>query len=159
MHYDPHSMAFADGRLRQFLLALLAAGLIGLGVELVLLEHYEDVWQLTPLVLITANLVVLCWQVARPSWPAVQSLRVLMVAMLAAGALGIFLHYRANMEFQLEMSPGLSGIDLFLKAIRAKVPPPLAPGAMAQLGLLGLLYTYRHPLLTRPHDFGAGHDT
>ena len=156
MHYDPHAMAFADQRLRQFLLALLAAGLIGLGVELVLLEHYEDVWQLTPLVLITANLMVLLWQAARPSWPAVQSMRVLMVAMLAAGALGIFLHYRANMEFQLEMSPGLSGIDLFLKTIRAKVPPPLAPGAMAQLGLLGLLYTYRHPLLTRSKDFGAG---
>jgi hypothetical protein len=156
MHYDPHAMTLVDQRPRQFLLALVAAGLVGLGVELVLLEHYEDVWQLTPLVLITANLVVLCWQVTRPGWPAVQSLRVLMVAMLAAGAVGIFLHYRANMEFQLEMSPGLSGVDLFLKIIRAKVPPPLAPGAMAQLGLLGLLYTYRHPLLTRPQDFGAG---
>ena len=156
MHYDPHPMAFADQRLRQFVLVLLAAGLIGLGVELVLLEHYEDVWQLTPLVLITANLVVLLWQMAKPSWPAVQSLRVLMVAMLAAGAIGIFLHYRASMEFQLEMSPGLGALELFLKAIRAKVPPPLAPGAMAQLGLLGLLYTYRHPLLTRPHHTGAG---
>lgn len=156
MHYDPHAMALGDQRLRQFLLALLAAGHIGLGVELVLLEHYEDVWQLTPLVLITANLVVLSWQAAKPSWPAVQSLRVLMAAMLAAGAIGVFLHYRASMEFQMEMSPGLSGLELFLKTIRAKVPPPLAPGAMAQLGLLGFLYTYRHPLLTRPQDTGAG---
>jgi len=156
MHYDSHAMALVDQRLRQFLLALLAFGLAGLGVELVLLEHYEDVWQLTPLVLITANLAVLLWQAVKPGWPAVQSLRVLMVAMLAAGAVGIFLHYRANMEFQLEMSPGLSGLELFLKTIRAKVPPPLAPGAMAQLGLLGLLYTYRHPLLTRSNDFGAG---
>jgi hypothetical protein len=149
-------MAFADERLRQFLLALLAAGLLGLGIELVLLEHYEDVWQLTPLVLITANLVVLLWQAAKPSWPAVQSMRVLMVAMLCAGAIGVFLHYRANMEFQIEMSPGLGGLELFLKTIRAKVPPPLAPGAMAQLGLLGLLYTYRHPLLNRPEHIGAG---
>ena len=156
MHYDPHAMTSAEPRLRQFALLLLAVGLAGLGVELVLLEHYEDVWQLTPLVLITANLAVLLWQARKPSWPAVQSLRVLMVAMLAAGAIGILLHYRANMEFQLEMSPGLSGLDLFLKVIRAKVPPPLAPGAMAQLGLLGLLYTYRHPLLTRPHNIGAG---
>lgn len=156
MHYDPHSMTFADHRLRQFLLALLAAGLLGLGAELVLMEHYEDAWQLTPLVLITANLVVLLWQAARPSWPAIQSIRVLMMALLAAGAIGVFLHYRANMEFQVEMSPGIGGIDLFLKTIRAKVPPPLAPAAMAQLGLLGLLYTYRHPLLTRSHDIGAG---
>ena len=156
MHYDPHAMAFADRRLRQYLLALLAAGLIGLAVELVLLEHYEDVWQLTPLILITANLLVLLWQAARPSWPSLQSMRVLMVAMLAAGAIGIFLHYRGNMEFQLEMSPGLGGLDLFFKTIRAKVPPPLAPGAMAQLGLLGLLYTYRHPLLRRADETGAG---
>ena len=149
-------MALVDQQLRQFVLALLAVGLIGLAVELVLLEHYEDVWQLTPLVLITANLMVLLWQATRPSWPAVQSMRVLMVAMLAAGALGIFLHYRANMEFQVEMSPGLSGFDLFFKTIRAKVPPPLAPGAMAQLGLLGLLYTYGHPLLRRADETGAG---
>lgn len=156
MHYDSQPMAFADARLRQFLLLVLAAGLIGLGIELVLLEHYEDAWQLTPLVLITANLAVVLWQAAKPSWPGVQSMRVLMVAMLCAGAIGIFLHYRANMEFQIEMSPGLSGLDLFLKTIRAKVPPPLAPGAMAQLGLLGLLYTYRHPLLNRTDHFGAG---
>ena len=79
-----------------------------------------------------------------------------MMAVLAAGAVGVFLHSRANLEFQVEMSPGIGGIDLFLKTIRAKVPPPLAPGAMAQVGLLGLLYTYRHPLLTRSHDIGAG---
>jgi hypothetical protein len=151
-------MTFREQRLRQFLLALLAAGLIGLGAELVLVEHYEDAWQITPLALITATLGVLLWQALKPGWPAVQCLRVLMAAMLAAGAIGIFLHYRANMEFQMEMSPGLGGIDLFLKTIRAKVPPPLAPGAMAQLGLLGLLYTYRHPLLTRSDEIGAGHD-
>jgi len=156
MHYDPDPMALADLRLRQWLLALLAAALFGLGLELVLLEHYEDLWQIAPLFLITANLVVIVWQAARPSWAAIQSLRVLMVALLVAGAIGVFLHYRANMEFQVEMSPGLAGFDLFLKSIRAKVPPPLAPGAMAQLGLLGLLYTYRHPLVTRTHDLGAG---
>ncbi len=27
----------------------------------------------------------------------------------------------------------------------AKTPPALAPGSMAQLGLIGLAYTYRHP--------------
>jgi len=29
----------------------------------------------------------------------------------------------------------------------AKTPPALAPGAMIQLGLLGLVYTYRHPFI------------
>jgi hypothetical protein len=148
-------MTHIEPRLRQFLLLLISVGLLGLGVELVLMEHYEDWWQIVPLALISANLVVILWQVSSPGWPSLQSLRVLMVAMLAAGAIGIVLHYRANMEFQLEMSPGLSGWDLFLKTIHAKVPPPLAPAAMAQLALLGLLYTYRHPLLTHSTDIGA----
>lgn len=154
MDYDPHPMTLAERRLRGFVLLLLAAGLIGLGVELVLLEHYEDFWQLAPLALISANLLALVWHAAMPSWPSVQSLRVLMVAMLIAGAVGIFLHYQANMEFQLEMNRDLRGLDLFLKTIHAKVPPPLAPAAMAQLGLLGLLYTYRHPLITRADALG-----
>ena len=138
-------MSAAEHRLRQFLLVLVAAALAGLGVELVLLEHYEDAWQLAPLVLISANLAAIVWQFVNPGWPSLQSLRVLMVAMLAAGAIGLVLHYQANLEFQKEMNPGLSGSELFFKTIHAKVPPPLAPAAMAQLALLGLLYTYRHP--------------
>jgi hypothetical protein len=31
--------------------------------------------------------------------------------------------------------------------MKAKAPPALAPASMIQLGLLGLLYTYRHPSL------------
>ena len=32
----------------------------------------------------------------------------------------------------------------------AKAPPALAPAGMIQMGLLGLLYTYRHPALRQP---------
>jgi len=41
------------------------------------------------------------------------------------------------------MDPSLEGWALFVKVIRAKAPPALAPAAMIQIGLLGLLYTYR----------------
>jgi hypothetical protein len=47
------------------------------------------------------------------------------------------------MEFQLEMDPSLQGVNLYRKAILAKTPPALAPGAMIQLGLIGLAYTFR----------------
>jgi hypothetical protein len=43
---------------------------------------------------------------------------------------------------------------LFWQAIRAKTPPLLAPGAMVQLGLLGLAYTYKHPLLQQSKKKG-----
>jgi hypothetical protein len=57
------------------------------------------------------------------------------------------LHFQVNMEFQLEMDPALAGMALFRTAILAKSPPALAPGAMIQLGLIGLAYTFRHPAL------------
>ena len=66
---------------------------------------------------------------------------------LIAGALGVVLHYRGNLAMQLDMDPGQPAWGLFWKVMRAKAPPALAPGAMAQLGLLGLIYCHRHPAL------------
>jgi hypothetical protein len=59
------------------------------------------------------------------------------------------LHFRGNMEFQLDIDPSLGGWALVSKVIRAKAPPAMAPAAMAQLGLLGLVYCHRHPALAR----------
>jgi hypothetical protein len=63
---------------------------------------------------------------------------------LMAGAAGIALHYQSSIEFKLETNASLSGWALFWAAMSAKTPPALAPGAMIQLGLLGLVYTYQH---------------
>jgi uncharacterized membrane protein len=64
---------------------------------------------------------------------------------LIAGVAGIALHYQSSMEFKLETNPSLIGWALFWAVMSAKTPPPLAPGAMIQLGLLGLVYAYRYP--------------
>jgi hypothetical protein len=131
--------------LRRFLLALLVLGLGGVGVELLALAHYEDSWQLAPLALITLAFVVIGWHLFDGSHTTVRVLRLVMVMFIVAGALGIFFHYRGNLEFQLEIDPSQSHWSLFKKVIRAHSPPALAPGVMAQLGLLGLAYTYRYP--------------
>jgi hypothetical protein len=57
------------------------------------------------------------------------------------------LHFKANIEFQSEVDPSATGWPLWMKAIRAKAPPALAPGVMIQLGLLGLVYTFKHPAM------------
>jgi hypothetical protein len=134
--------------LRRLLLALIVFGAVGLVAELLLLEHYESAWQFTPLVLLGAVPVaaVLVWR--RPSPATVRFFQVLMWLCVAAGALGVFLHYDGNVEFELEREPLLGGLALFWEAVRGATPA-LAPGAMAQLGLLGLVYTYRHPALRR----------
>ncbi len=75
-------------------------------------------------------------------------LRATMAACIAAGALGMVLHFQSNREFQKEIDPSLEGWPLVVTVLRAKAPPALAPAAMIQLGLVGLLCTYRHPGLT-----------
>jgi hypothetical protein len=63
-----------------------------------------------------------------------------------AGLVGIFLHVRSNVEFELELRPSIEGRALVVETLRGAIPA-LAPGAMAQLGLLGLLVCFRHPAL------------
>ena len=133
--------------IRRLLLALVGIGAAGLEVELLLLEHFDSALQWTPLVLLGVVLgaVVLVWR--RPSPATVRFFQVVMALCVAAGVVGIVLHYRGNVEFELEHEP-LHGWKLFWEAIRGATPA-LAPGAMAQLGLLGLVYSYRHPALRR----------
>jgi hypothetical protein len=141
--------ASADGGtvMRRLLLALVFIGAAGLEVELLLLEHFESALQWTPLVLLGVVLaaVLLVWR--RPSPATVRFFQAVMALCVASGVVGVFLHYRGNVEFELEREP-LHGLKLFWEAIRGATPA-LAPGAMAQLGLLGLVYCYRHPALRR----------
>ena len=120
---------------------------MALGGELLALGHYEDPWQLVPLGLLAAAVVVIAWHVLARSAASIQALRIMMVLVMAAGAIGITLHYQGNVEFQLEVHPELSGWPLFANVLHAKAPPALAPGVMAQLGFLGLIYTVKHPAL------------
>ena len=134
---------------RRLLLLLLVAGLGATALDLVLLAHYEDSWQLVPFALIGVAVAVIGWQFAGGGAASVKALRGVMLMFLVAGGLGLVLHYQANAELQRDMNPGATGSQVFWKAIRSQAPPALAPLAMAQLGLLGLVYTYRHPALAR----------
>lgn len=131
---------------RRLILALLAFGLVGTAVELVLMEHYEGFWQAAPLGVIAAGLAVVMWQWVRPTRTGLRVLRLVMVTFVLSGGLGVLLHFRGNLEFQLENDPNQTRSALFWKVMRAHAPPALAPGLMAQLGLLGLIYAYKHPV-------------
>jgi len=132
---------------RRILLAILILGVARITIKLMLLGHVEDFNQLIPLVLAGATLVLSLVAAIKPTSATVRLFQLLMVLLVISGALGMYLHFQVNMEFQLEMDPALKGIALFRKAIVAKAPPALAPGAMTQLGLIGLAYTFRHPAL------------
>jgi hypothetical protein len=128
-------------RVRGWLFLALGIGLVGTETELVLLEHYEDLWQCVPLVLVAAagGLLVLHWR--RSDAMSRHALTVLMLVFVVAGVAGVVLHFRGAAEFQLETDPGLGRWDLLKRAMTSKAPPLLAPGVMLQLGLIGLAYT------------------
>ena len=131
--------------MRSLILAVLFVGLFGMGAELLLLQHTKSPWELIPLVLIGLAVAILTWHAITKHPASVRAVQGIMGLFLMAGAAGIALHYQSSMEFKLETNASLSGWALFWAAMSAKTPPALAPGAMIQLGLLGLAYTYRHP--------------
>ena len=136
--------------MRGILLAALVVSLVGTVLELLLLEHFEDAWQWTPIVLLLAALLALGSYALERGPRSLDVLRGLMVLLLVSGALGVLLHYRGNVEFELEMYPDLSGWKLFKDSMMGATPA-LAPGAMMQIGLVGLAWTYRHPDLRGRH--------
>ena len=136
----------AERVIRQILLATLAIGVVGTAIELVLLEHYESWNQRIPLGLLGCAALVLVWHGIDRGPAPVHTLQVLMLVFVLAGMLGVYLHYSGNREFELEMYPTMSGMELFRKTMMGATPA-LAPGTMIQLALVGLAYTFRHPRL------------
>lgn len=138
--------------LRRLLVWLVLLGAIGLLVELLLLDHFESAWQVSPLALLAGAIASAAAVAARPSRRTMRLFRWTMGLCAALGLIGVYLHYRGNVEFELERDPARRGLALFWEAIRGATPA-LAPAALSQLGLLGLLYSFRHPVLRRspPH--------
>lgn len=107
------------------MLGLVVLGTAGVSVELVVLAHYTDWNQRIPLVVSSIGLLAAFWVVLTPG---LTGLRVWQFAML------------------LFVGTGITGITMHRDVVTETVIPPLlAPGSFIQLGLLGLLYTFRHP--------------
>lgn len=133
--------------LRRVLLLLVVVGIVGLMAELLLLEHTESFNQWIPLIVLAIGLIACAVVMFRPAPRSIRFFQWIMASFVIAGILGLYLHYRGNVEFALERNPEMQGLRLVWKALRGATPT-LAPGALAQLGLLGLAFTYRHPALS-----------
>ncbi len=129
---------------RRYLLYILLFGAVGLLAELYLLDHYDDWKQWVPLVLLVSGTLAGVWLRVGPSRAAVRAFRVLFVAYVPAGLLGVYFHFRSNVEFELELHPNFSGLELATESLSGAMPA-LAPGAMILLGMLGILVALQHP--------------
>ena len=136
--------------LRRLLLALVLFGLIGTTCELLLLRHYESVWMIPPFVAMAIAAGGAFVRIVRPSAATVWAARLSMLPLLVIGAAGVWLHYLGGLAFQADMDPTLSRWQLMWKVVHMQAPPALAPGALVQLALLGLVSTYGDPLIVKP---------
>jgi hypothetical protein len=140
--HEPDSLS----TIRRVLLALVLIGIVGLTLELLLLEHIESATQLIPFAVLGAGLVASLTVIVRPTRQGVRVFQGIMLAFVASGVVGIYLHLRGNVLFEQETDSSARGLDLIWRSLRGGVPI-LAPAAMAQVGLVGLLFAYRHPVL------------
>ena len=86
-------------------------------------------------------LLIALWYYRSRSAGAVIVLSGAMILFLASGVAGAVLHYKGNVVYEQESNPGLGGRELYRAAVQGSTPT-LAPGAMIQLGLLGLIVAF-----------------
>ncbi len=139
--------------LRDLIFVIILIGTLGLIAELLLQEHIETWQQWIPLVLLGLGLAATAQVRLAPGKRGLMMFHVIMFGYLVAGAVGVYLHLAGNAEFAIERTPELGGLALFWEALRGATPA-LAPGALAQLGLLGLAYTFRNPALNSSQNTG-----
>jgi hypothetical protein len=135
------------------LLLVLVLGMSGTLVDLLLLSHYEDTAQLIPIGLLAAAILIAIVHGIRPTGLNVRALQGVMLSVLVAGVAGVGFHFNGAAGFQLEIDPSQTWWEVAKKVVRAQSPPVLAPGAMLQLGLIGLVYTFRHPVIGKDRAF------
>ncbi len=126
--------------MKRLLLATFLLSLFGTGLELLLLEHTEDGWQLIPVVLTGVGFIAWIWYELAPTIKSKQLFRVVLIGFLISGIMGFVLHFDGNMAFELEMYPSMSGGALILESLKGATPV-LAPGVMIATGLTGWAYT------------------
>ncbi|MGH7678114.1 MAG: hypothetical protein ACRENU_06580 [Gemmatimonadaceae bacterium] len=122
--------------LTRILLAIFFGALLGTTLELVFLEHYEDVWQYAPLVASALGFAIGGWYARSPTRTSLRAFKAVLGLFVVTGIVGLVLHYRANVEFEVERDSALGGMRLFWEALGGAMPA-LAPGTMVLLAAIG----------------------
>lgn len=135
-------------RLQRFLLVLSVLLLSGTVVELLLVNHKEDVVQLIPFFLCGLGAFAALLVLFRPRRATVLGLRLCMALVVCGSLFGIYEHFANNVAFQREISPSAPMRDVLVHAV-AGGNPLLAPGTLAVAAVLALAATYYHPALEK----------
>lgn len=137
-------MGEVEHQYRRFLLAMAAATYLAAAVELLLVEHYADVWQYIPFGLIAVGLGAVAWAARAPGAASIRALWISAGVVGLGSLVGVVLHVKGNAEFALEIDPDL-GLGSALWEGMTGVSPFLAPGMIALAGVLGAAAGWNHP--------------
>lgn len=152
--------------LRRGLLALGALTGVGVALELITERHWKGsqllAWGALALAAVALGLLL-----GQPPARRVRVARLLAALVVATAAVGIWRHVVANydagpLDYRYAQSWfGMPALDRWWTAARKGVgpSPPLAPGALALIGLCALLATARHPALTRGQSAARADDS
>lgn len=125
--------------LHKVILSAFILMMMGTILELYLLNHYESVLQLIPILCIGLIILIVIILVFQRTRMIKNVFKLLLVITALSGIYGVFLHLRANYEFELEMKPTANNWDLFFESLSGALPA-LAPFSMVVLALIGYSY-------------------
>lgn len=135
-------------KVSRYLLILFVVSSGGLLLELLLLGHYEDSWQWTPIILLGLALIVGLIKFSGEGRLIYFLFDVISLLLIVSGFLGVYLHFEGNKAFELEMYPDLRGWELFWETITGATPT-LSPAAMTLLGFIGRIYINMKKLISQ----------
>ncbi len=112
---------------------------IGTLLELYLLDHYEDAFQLIPVLCIAFSLINLIILFFKKSKIIIKLFKLVLVLTSFSGVYGVFLHLQSNFEFEQDMKPTATNWELFSESLSGALPT-LAPMSMLVLAFIGYSY-------------------
>jgi hypothetical protein len=134
---------------RLLILAAIAAALIVSEAELLFVGHTgSNNGQVIAVVLVSLGLITVTCHAILRNTSSIVVLRLTMYPFLIFGIDGLFTHYHRAVQSVLKSQPALVGMPLVFATLSGKIPL-LAPGMLIEIGLLGLIYTFQHPLDVR----------
>lgn len=125
--------------LKYVILYTLIFFLFGSIIELYLIKHYEDVIQIIPIFCLGVSLGSLIILYFRVSKLTINLFKGSLSVISFVGLLGVILHLNSNFQFEKEMRPSSSTMDLFIESLSGALPA-LAPLNLVLLAMVGYSY-------------------
>jgi hypothetical protein len=131
---------------RLLILVAISAALIVTEAELLFVGHTGgNNGQVIAVVLVGLGLITVTCHAILRNTPSIVVFRFTMYLFLIFGIDGFLTHYHWAVQAALKSQPTLVGMPLLYATLSGKIPL-LAPGMLIEIGLLGLIYTFQHPL-------------